>query len=81
MNVEVLTLAEPLIVRNLDILGGTPVFSRTRVPIRVFFEYLEAGDRLDDFLENFPSVSRKQAIALLERASRDLSKFNDEAAA
>ena len=44
--------------RNPDILGGTPVFARTRVPVRILMEYLEAGDRLDDFLQDFPSVSR-----------------------
>ena len=47
--------------RNPDILGGTPVFTRTRVPVRILMEYLEAGDRLDDFLQDFPSVSRDKA--------------------
>ncbi|MCY3729706.1 MAG: DUF433 domain-containing protein [Rhodospirillaceae bacterium] len=54
--------------RNPDMLGGTPVFTGTRVPVRILMEYLEAGDRLDDFLEDFPSVSRDQAVAVLERA-------------
>lgn len=56
------------IVRNPDILGGTPVFAHTRVPVRILMEYLEAGDRLDDFLWDFPSVSRDQAVAVLEKA-------------
>ena len=49
-----------------DILGGTPVFVGTRVPARTLYDYLEAGDSLDEFLRDFPSVSREQAIAALE---------------
>ncbi len=67
--------------RNLDILGGTAVFSHTRVPARILMEYLEAGDRLDDFLQDFPSVSRNQAVAVLERARMTLAGDQDEAAA
>ena len=48
--------------RAPDILGGTPVFAGTRVPVRILLEHIEAGDSLDEFLENFPSVSREQAI-------------------
>jgi uncharacterized protein (DUF433 family) len=51
-----------------DILGGTPVFVGTRVPFQNLIDYLEAGDRLDDFLRNFPSVTREQAVAALELA-------------
>ncbi len=51
-----------------DVLGGTPVFPGTRVPVQTLMEYLEAGERLDDFLEGFPSVKRSQAIAFLEEA-------------
>ena len=54
--------------RSPNILGGTPVFAGTRVPVRILMEYLEAGDRLDEFLEDFPSVSRDQAVAVLEKA-------------
>ena len=57
-----------------EILGGTPVFSGTRVPIRILIEYLEAGDRLDDFLESYPTVSRTQAIEALERAKTALTR-------
>jgi len=49
-----------------DILGGTPVFVGSRVPVKTLLDYLEAGDRLDEFLDHFPSVSRDQAIAALE---------------
>ena len=56
-----------LIDRNPDILGGTPVFSGTRVPVRILIEHVEAGDRLDDFLKDYPTVSREQAVELLEK--------------
>jgi uncharacterized protein (DUF433 family) len=49
-----------------DILGGTPVFVGTRVPMKTLLDYLEAGDSLDEFLDHFPSVKREQAIAALE---------------
>lgn len=62
-------MTEKLVDRNPDILGGTPVFPGTRVPVRILMEHLEAGDRLDEFLEDYPTVSRSQAIALLERAT------------
>ena len=62
-------MTDRVIDRSPDILGGTPVFSGTRVPVRILIEYLEAGDRLDDFLDSFPTVSRSQAIEVLERAT------------
>ena len=63
-------MAEPNIVihRDPEILGGTPVFLGTRVPVRILFDYLEAGDSLEVFLDEFPSVKREQAIAALELA-------------
>jgi len=51
-----------------EILGGTLVFVGTRVPVKSLYDYLEAGDSLDEFLESFPSVTREQAIATLELA-------------
>jgi uncharacterized protein (DUF433 family) len=51
-----------------DVMGGTPVFSGTRVPVQTLLDYLEAGESIDDFLEGFPSVSREQVIAFLEQA-------------
>ena len=51
-----------------DILGGTPVFVGTRVPVQTLLDYLEAGDSLTDFLDHFPSVSRDQAVGALELA-------------
>ena len=51
-----------------EILGGTPVFVGTRVPVKVLFDYLEAGDNLEMFLDQFPSVSHEQAVAAIELA-------------
>ena len=56
------------IVLDPEILGGAPVFAGTRVPVRILFEHLEAGDSLDVFLEDFPSVSRELAVQVLEDA-------------
>ena len=53
-----------------EIHGGTPVFVGTRVPVRTLLDYLEGGDTLEQFLDNFPSVKREQAIAFLEEAGR-----------
>ncbi|MCL1466931.1 DUF433 domain-containing protein [Argonema galeatum] len=55
-----------------DILGGTPVFVGTRVPIKTLLDYLEAGDSLDEFLDHFPSVSREQAVRVLQLAKEML---------
>ena len=57
-----------VVVRDPEILGGTPVFAGTRVAVGALLDYLEAGHPLADFLEDFPSVSRDQAIAVLEVA-------------
>lgn len=54
------------------VVGGTPVFAGTRVPVRTLFAYLQAGDRLDDSLTDFPSASRQQALAVLEQASESM---------
>ena len=64
-------MTEKLIDRNPDILGGTPVFSGTRVPVRILMEHLAAGDRLD-FLDDYPTVTREHAVELLERATAQL---------
>lgn len=55
-----------------DILGGTPVFLGTRVPVKTLLDYLEAGSPLDEFLDHFPSVTREQAVAALELAKEAL---------
>ncbi|MGN7887838.1 DUF433 domain-containing protein [Dyadobacter sp. 22481] len=61
-----------------EILSGQPVFSGTRVPIDSLFDHLEAGVSLDDFLDDFPSVTRDQAVALLEAANKLLSSKHIE---
>jgi len=63
---------EPLITTSPDRLSGTPVFAGTRVPIQTLIDSLEAGDTLDEFLRDFPSVSREHAIAVLELAKSAL---------
>jgi uncharacterized protein (DUF433 family) len=55
-----------------EVLGGTPVFAGTRVPVRSLFDYLEGGESLDEFLRQFPSVRRDQAIAALDMARASL---------
>ena len=60
---------KPTVVHSdSEILGNTPVFLGTRVPVKNLYDYLEAGDPLDDFLNDFPSVTREQAVAALELA-------------
>ena len=56
-----------LIQRSDEILGGTPVFAGTRVPVQTLFDYLEEGDNLDEFLDDFPAVSKEHAVKVLER--------------
>ena len=61
-------MVRPVISCNPEVMGGTPVFAGTRVPVQTLLDYLEAGDSIDEFLEGFPSVSREQAIEFLEQA-------------
>lgn len=67
--------AAPAIHSDPDILGGTPVFIGTRVPMKTLLDYLEAGESLDEFLAHFPSVSREQAIGALELAKEILTEY------
>ncbi|MCF8168433.1 MAG: DUF433 domain-containing protein [Rhodoferax sp.] len=60
------------VISDPEILGGTPVFIGTRVPVRILFEHLESGDALEVFLEDFPSVSRELAVCVLEDAKTGL---------
>jgi uncharacterized protein (DUF433 family) len=68
-------LTSSIIHSDPDILGGTPVFTGTRVPIKTLLDYLEAGDSLEVFLDHFPSVSKEQAIASLELAKEMLTAY------
>lgn len=65
-------LPDPLLTSSPDRLGGTVVFAGTRVPVQSLLDYLEAGHPLDHFLDEFPSVSREHAIAVLELAKHAL---------
>jgi uncharacterized protein (DUF433 family) len=65
-------MANPFIVVDSEIQSGTAVFAGTRVPIKNLFDYLEAGDSLDVFLAQFPTVSREASIAVLEQARNAL---------
>lgn len=62
-------MQQPVISRNPEVMGGTPVFRGTRVPVQTLLDYLEAGETIDDFLEGFPSVTRQQVVAFLEQAA------------
>ncbi len=65
-------LPHPLITISSEYLGGTPVFTGTRVPVKTLFDYLEAGDPLDEFLDHFPTVTREHAVAVIKLAARHL---------
>ena len=66
-----MVMLETIVQIDPEILGGTPVFRGTRVPVKNLLDYLAAGDTLDQFLDDFPTVKREQAVAALELA-RDL---------
>ena len=72
--------AKSVIHSNRDYVSGTPVFKGTRVPVDTLFDFLTAGDNLDDFLEDFPTVSREQAIEALNLAKYALESIAYEAA-
>jgi uncharacterized protein (DUF433 family) len=67
-----MAVSEPLITASPDRLSGTPVFAGTRVPVQALIDYLEAGDTLEAFLDDFPSVSREHAVAVLKVAKSAL---------
>ena len=67
---------EEVININTNILGGTPVFMGTRVPVEILFDHLEKGISIADFLEDYPSVSQQQVVAVLEIAGKLLSSHN-----
>ena len=67
-----LRMSQSVICRDPEVMGGTPVFCGTRVPVQTLIEYLEAGDSIDEFLEGFPTVTRAQVIAFLEEAREKL---------
>lgn len=62
-------MLEPVVSASPEIMGGTPVFPGTRVPVQTLMDYIEAGDTIDEFLRGFPTVSRQHVVAFLERAA------------
>ena len=68
-------MREPIITSSPDVMGGTPVFAKTRVPVQTLLDYLKAGESIDDFLEGFPTVTKEQVIAFLEEAEEQITKM------
>ncbi|HEX9960704.1 MAG TPA: DUF433 domain-containing protein [Pyrinomonadaceae bacterium] len=67
-------MEKPIVTSSKDVMGGTPVFAGTRVPIQTLIDYLTAGETIDDFLEGFPTVSRAQVIAFLKEAEKQMER-------
>jgi uncharacterized protein (DUF433 family) len=63
-----------IITSSPDVMGGTPVFSGTRVPVQTFIDYIKAGESIDDFLDGFPTVTKEQIVAFLEEAKDQMTK-------
>lgn len=67
-------MKEPIITASPDVLGRTPVFAKTRVPVQTLLDYLKAGESIDDFLEGFPTVTKEQVVGFLEEAEDQIVK-------
>ena len=65
-------MKEPIITASPDVMGGTPVFAKTRVPVQTLLDYIKAGETIDDFLDGFPTVSKEQVIEFLEEAEEQI---------
>jgi uncharacterized protein (DUF433 family) len=63
-------MKQPIVSRSSDVMGGAPVFSGTRVPVRTLLDYLEGGESIDDFLAGFPTVTREQVVAFLSGSGK-----------
>ena len=68
-------MKDPIITASPDVMGGTPVFAKTRVPVQTLLDYLKAGESIDDFLEGFPTVTKEQVVAFLEEAEEQIVKM------
>jgi len=68
-------MSRQIITSSPDVMGGTPVFAGTRVPVQTLLDYLKAGESIDDFLDGFPTVTRQQVIAFLEEAEEQIIKM------
>ncbi|HEX8452643.1 MAG TPA: DUF433 domain-containing protein [Longimicrobium sp.] len=69
---------EPVVHSHPEILGGTPVFVGTRVPVQALLDYLEEGDTIDSFLDAFPTVAREQPVSFLRQATQALLERSGE---
>ena len=74
-----MSLPNPLVTRSDEVMSGAVVFAGTRVPVQTLLDYLEEGDTLNQFLEDFPTVSREHAVALLELAKESVFAHADSA--
>jgi uncharacterized protein (DUF433 family) len=72
-------MSDQIITVAPDVLGGTPVFSGTRVPVQTLLDYLKGGETIDDFLDGFPTVKREQVIAFLEEAEEQIVELATQA--
>jgi len=68
-------MKQQIITSSSDVMGGTPVFAGTRVPVQTLLDYLKGGESIDDFLEGFPTVGKDQVIAFFEEAEAQISKM------
>jgi uncharacterized protein (DUF433 family) len=68
-------MKELVITASPDVMGGTPVFAKTRVPVQTLLDYLKAGESIDDFLDGFPTVTKEQVIAFLQEAEEQIVKM------
>jgi uncharacterized protein (DUF433 family) len=64
-----------IVVSSPEVMGGTPVFAGTRVPVQTLMDYIKGGESIDDFLDGFPTVTREQVIAFLEVAQEQIVKM------
>jgi uncharacterized protein (DUF433 family) len=68
-------MTKQIITSSPDVMGGTPVFAGTRVPVQTLIDYVKGGDSIDDFLDGFPTVTKEQVIAFLEEAQQQIVKM------
>ena len=68
-------MKDPIITASPDVMGGTPVFAGTRVPVQTLLDYLKGGESIGDFLEGFPTVRREQVIAFLEQTEERIAEM------
>jgi uncharacterized protein (DUF433 family) len=68
-------MTNQIITSSPDVMGGTPVFAGTRVPVQTLIDYIKGGDSIDDFLDGFPTVTKEQVIAFLEEAQQQMIKM------